>query len=172
MEDALQLLPHARPVFALKIEGVDVLIFLGRVFGVLDRAVRPLAEPVLVLAHVGMVGRGLEGDVQRDGEIELFGCCDKALEVLQSAQARQNGLVAAFLPRRWPRGCRDRPAALPGLLLRPLRKRAADGMNGRQVDDVEAHLGDIGQALFAIGKGAVLARLLPPWSGERIRTMR
>ena len=51
-EDALQLFPQAAPVFALEIEGINVLIFLRRILGILNRAVGPLLEPRLVrLSH-------------------------------------------------------------------------------------------------------------------------
>ena len=68
-----------------------------------------------------------------------------------------NALVAALGRADGPR-----TAAIAGLGFRRVvaafAERDADGMNGRQVDHVEAHLGDVGQALFAIGEGAVLGR--------------
>src|SRR5438105_13166036 len=67
LEDALQLLPQPAPVAGLKVERVDVLVFFGRVLGILDGAIGPLLEPLRVLAHIRMVGRALERDVQRNG---------------------------------------------------------------------------------------------------------
>ncbi len=51
-----QALPQRRPVLGLEVERVDVLVFLGRVLGVLDTAVGALAEPCRVLAYPRMVG--------------------------------------------------------------------------------------------------------------------
>ena len=65
-EDAFQLFPHPGPVFAFKIEGIDVLVFLRRILGVLNRAIGPLLEPGLVLVYIRMVRRDLECDVKRD----------------------------------------------------------------------------------------------------------
>ena len=36
-----------------------------------------------------------------------------------------------------------------------LAEGGADGMDGRQVEDVEAHGGDLGQKEFDVGEGAV-----------------
>ena len=41
------------------------------------------------------------------------------------------------------------------VLLGPLRKARADGVDGRQVEDVEAHGGDVGSRSFDVGEGAV-----------------
>ena len=97
VEDGLQLLPHPVPVFALEIEGINVLIFLGRILRVLNRAVGPLLEPVLVLLHVGMIGRRLERNVQRDGQIRArFAFATKLLKSVHRAQIRMNRFVPAF----------------------------------------------------------------------------
>ena len=65
-EDIAEGLPEAAPVGGFEVEGVDVLIFLRRVFGVLDGAVGADDEPVGMLGDPGMVGRALEGDVERE----------------------------------------------------------------------------------------------------------
>ncbi len=41
---------------ACKVERVDVLVFLGRIFRELDRAIRAVIEPVGMLGDVGMIG--------------------------------------------------------------------------------------------------------------------
>src|SRR5262249_22048752 len=61
LDYALELLPERAPLLSIEVEGVDVLVLLGWVLGVLDGAVGPGAEPLRVLAHVGVVGRDLEG---------------------------------------------------------------------------------------------------------------
>ena len=56
------------------------------------------------------------------------------------------------------------------IVVGPFAKHSPDGMNRRQVDDVEAHLRDVGQPFLAIGECAVRSRLSALWSGEKIRT--
>ena len=68
LEDRAQLVPQALPVLGLEVERVDVLVLLRRVLGVLDRAVGALAEPGRVLRDERVVGRDLEGDVERDAD--------------------------------------------------------------------------------------------------------
>ena len=71
LDHALQFLPQRLPVLALEIEGIDVLVFLRRILGVLDAAVRPVAEPLGMLLDVGVIRRALEGDVQRHFDAQL-----------------------------------------------------------------------------------------------------
>ncbi len=78
-----------------KLMRVDVLVLLGRVFGVLDGAVRPDLEPVRVLTDPGVVGRALEGDVEGDVDAEAVGGGDHFREVGEGAEFVQDGLVAA-----------------------------------------------------------------------------
>jgi len=55
LEDAAQLVPEAAPVGRLEVEGVDVLILLGGILGVLDGAVGTVEEPVGVLGDPRVV---------------------------------------------------------------------------------------------------------------------
>ena len=55
-EDALQLLPQTSGILAVEVEWIDVLVFLRWVFGVLDRPVRPVAEPFRMFTHPGVIG--------------------------------------------------------------------------------------------------------------------
>src|SRR5262249_22382058 len=124
--DAQELPPQRLPVVALEVEGVDVLILLGRVLGVLDGAVGPVAEPPGVLADVGVVGGALKGDFQGDVDAVLAGGGDQTVEVGQGAQLRVDGLVPAL-------GAADGPGAAgvarPGRqgVVRALAEGAADG---------------------------------------------
>ena len=137
---------------------VDVLILLGRVLGVLDGAVGPLPEPLGMLADVGMIGRALEGDVERDLDALPGGFRDQVLEILERAEGGMDGLVAALLGADGP-GAADVVGLRGGVVVAALAKAAADGVNGRQVEHVEAHFGDVGQAGFAVPEGAMRARL-------------
>ena len=63
-EDVIEGLPEAAPVCGFEVERVDVLIFLWRVFGVLDGAVGTDDEPFGMLFNPGMVWGALEGNVE------------------------------------------------------------------------------------------------------------
>ena len=43
-------------------------------------------EPRFVFRHVGMVGRGLEGDVERDGDVVSFAASRRSVEVVDRAE--------------------------------------------------------------------------------------
>ena len=45
LEDVVEGVPEAAPVGGLEVEGIDVLIFFGGIFGVLDGAVGTVGEP-------------------------------------------------------------------------------------------------------------------------------
>ena len=59
----LQRLPQAAPVLGVEVDVVDVLVLLGRVLGVLQRAVGAAVEPLRVLGEPRVVGRALDGEV-------------------------------------------------------------------------------------------------------------
>ena len=65
-------------------------------------------------------------------------------------------------------GLPQSPGWASGLVVAALAEDDADGMDGREIDHVEAHLGDVGQALFAIGEGAVLAGLGRGGAGKEL----
>src|SRR5690606_37531597 len=80
-EHPAQLVPQRLPRVRFEIEGIDVLILLRWILGVLDRAVRPSLEPLRVLANVRVVRRALEGDVERDLHAALTRARDQPREV-------------------------------------------------------------------------------------------
>ena len=104
-----------------------------------------MPEPFRMLRDVGMVGRGLERDVERDLELLRPRRPDEPVEIRERAEARIDGRVAAGRGADRPGAARDRPRSGVSVLLRPLRKLRADRMDRRQVDDVEAHRRDVGQ---------------------------
>src|SRR6185436_6977795 len=77
-------------------------------------------------------------------------------KVLESPQIGMDRLVPPLL-----RADRPRAADVAGLrahgIVRALARRHADGMDGREVEDVEAHLRDLWQALDHVAEGAVRA---------------
>ena len=104
LEDALDLVPQRRPVRRCEVERVDVLVFLGRILGVLNAAVRPPPEPFRVLLHIGMIGCALQRDIERDLDAELPHRGDQVPEIRGLAQRGMNRLVAALFRA-------DRPGA-------------------------------------------------------------
>ena len=70
--------------------------FFGRIFRIAHRAVRPALEPLRMLLQPGMIGRALHGEVERDLHAERSAGRDELAEILQRAQFRMHGVVAAF----------------------------------------------------------------------------
>src|SRR5262249_25254442 len=64
LEHALQFFPQCAPTGGFKIQRIDVLIFFGGIFRVLDGTVGSGAEPLRMLTNVGVIGRALKGNVQ------------------------------------------------------------------------------------------------------------
>src|SRR5919197_3727017 len=82
-ENAFEFLPECLPMLCLKVKGVDVLIFLGRIFGVLHGAIRAPPEPLRVLPYIGMIRGALEGDVESYLYSILLGFGNQAPEIVQ-----------------------------------------------------------------------------------------
>ena len=156
IDDALEFAPQPLPVFALEIEGIDILVFLGRIFGVLDAAVRTMPEPLRMLAHVRMVRRTLESDVQGDRDSLFARRAHQPAEILAASQPGMDFAVSAV-------GRADGPetAGIAGsgveTIVAPLAESLADRMDRRQIEHVEAHRRDTGQPLDDGGQGSVLA---------------
>ncbi len=92
----------------VEVDRVDVLVLLRRVLGVGDGAVGPGGEPLRVLLHPRVIGRGLQGQVQRDLHAELAGPAHERVEVLERAQVRVDRVVAAVRRSRSPTASRGR----------------------------------------------------------------
>src|SRR5262249_23818165 len=58
-DNGLQLLPERFPLLRTELERVNVLIFLRRIFRVLNRSVRTPSKPFRMLPHIWMVRRVL-----------------------------------------------------------------------------------------------------------------
>src|SRR2546421_11724070 len=100
-----------------------------------------------MLPEPGMIGRGLDREVQTDVDSELGRLGGEGLELVDRAQVRVDRVVAARLvadrPRRtgilWPGHERVVAALAVGV---------ADGVNRGQVEDVEAERGQVRQPLL------------------------
>src|SRR5262249_22662326 len=149
--DALEFLPERTPVLTLEIEGIDVLILLGRVFGIPNGAVLAMAEPLRMLTNVGVVGRALKGEVERDLDPPDLSFPLQGVKISKSAQGRVYCLGAA---KRRP----DCPGAawVSGLevggIVFAFTVCRADRVDRRQIEDIEAHPGDVRQASDDVGK--------------------
>ena len=143
-DDVEQRLPQPAPVLGVPVDVVDVLVLLGRVLGVLQRAVGAAVEPLGVLGEPRVVGRALDGEVERDVDAVLARGRDQRVEVLDRAEVGVERVVAAALVvADRPRASRGRPGRRSSALLRPLRFVLADRVDRRQVEDVEAELGEL-----------------------------
>ena len=63
IDDAFEFFPEFLPFFGFEVERINVFIFLGWVFGILDGAIRTQAKPFGVFMDTGMVRRTLEGQI-------------------------------------------------------------------------------------------------------------
>ena len=84
-----------------------------------------------MLAHLGVVGRALERDVERDLEAVLGRLRDQVGESLRACRARAGWRCGRPPRRRWPTGCRHRRARRPARCSCPCAARGrSDGSAG------------------------------------------
>ena len=156
-DDVEPRLPELAPGVRVPVEVVDVLVALGRVLGVLERAVGALLEPLGVLLEPRVVGRGVQREVERDVHAVLARRRAQGADVLLRAELGVDGVVAALLAAD-----RVRRAGVVGAggqrVVAALAGCDADRVDGREVEDVEAELGD---------RGDLLLDLLEPAPGAR-----
>ena len=163
-DDVAPRLPQLAPGRRVPVEVVDVLVALGRVLGVLERAVGALLEPLRVVLEPRVVGRGVEREVERDVHPVLARRGGERADVVHRAELGVDGVVAALLAAD-----RVRRAGVVRAggerVVAALARLDADRVDGREVEDVEAELGDRGDLL--------LDRLEPaPASAGTARTRR
>ena len=94
--DIAQFRPQPLAVGVVEIDVDDVLVFLRRVLGEFDRPVGAVLEPLLVLAHPGVVGGALDREIERDLHAALGGGGDKAAEIGERAEIGIHRRVAAL----------------------------------------------------------------------------
>src|SRR5688572_21637300 len=155
-EHALQLLPQAFPRRRLEVEGIDVLVLLRRVLGVLHGAVGPRAEPFPMLFDVRVIGRGLESDIERYVDVSFLRLGDEKTKILERAELWVYRLVAALRRADGPRAADVARVRRNGVVL-SLARGVADGVYRREVEDVEAHFLHVRQALDHVAEAAVPA---------------
>ncbi len=132
-------------------------------------------EPLRVLGHPRVVRRGLQGQVERDLHALLAGRRDEVVEVLERAQLRVDRVVPALVGADRP-GRSDVLGAGHQRVVPALAVDLADRVDRRQVDHVEAELGDLRQPAGRVleravpGRGAVRRRSPRPPSAGTART--
>src|SRR5690606_12361858 len=157
LEHAFELPPQRLPLVGFEIERDDVLVLLRRVLRVLDAPVGPPPKPTRMSADIGVIGRALERDVERDLEPEAASLGRELAKILERAERRMNVLVTALLRADRPRRARIVRAGHERVV-RALPLRSADRMDRRQIDDVEAEAGDVRQTLArALERAVTLA---------------
>src|SRR5215472_15629131 len=95
-ENALQFFPQLTPARALEVDWVDVLVLFGRIFRILNRAVRTLDEPFGVLLHIRVVGCALQSDIERHLQAVFARFGNVSSEILERSKRRVDGFVAAL----------------------------------------------------------------------------
>ncbi|MNH02735.1 hypothetical protein D3C79_619800 [compost metagenome] len=148
----------------IEIDVDDVLVLFRRVFSVADGAVRAPAEPARVLLEPGVVLGALDGEIEGNFQAVFRRCGHQTAEVIAVAQLRVNGLVAAFRAADGIRAARVARLGLEGVVA-ALAMLHADGVDGREVQDVEAHVADHRQPFVHVVEGAVALRVV----GHRAR---
>ena len=126
-----------------KVDRIDVLVLLGRVLGVGDRAVRTPVEPLGVVPDPRVVRRAVQRVVEGDFHPVTGRRPHQVVEIVERAELGVERGVPAFLGAdgpgapRVPRPGRER-------VVPPFAERVADGVNGRQVEDIEAQVSQPG----------------------------
>ena len=116
---------------------------------------------------VRVVRRALEGDVEGD--------VDPVPRAAASRRSKSSSVPRAGWTAVCPPSGPPMAHGLPGSfgpggerVVRPLAEGPADRVDRRQVEDVEAHAGDVGQALLHVAEGAVPAGLGGRRAGEEL----
>src|SRR6266566_4525967 len=162
--DVAQRLPKPFVVGSVQVRIDDVLILFWRVFGILDRAVGSAPEPFRMLREPGMVGRALDGKVERDFHAVLRAGAHQAPTILERPKLGVYGVVAALGGADGIWTARIAGFAMERIVA-ALAVDAADRMDGSQIKYIETHRADVVQSIDTIVKGAVFAghRRLTAW---------
>src|SRR5215475_9310926 len=81
-----QFFPERLPIVTAKIERINILVLLRRIFGVLNRSVRSMAKPLRMFFDVGMIGRTLKGNVECDVDSSLGRGRDERSKIIERAK--------------------------------------------------------------------------------------
>src|SRR5687768_9494596 len=112
-----------------------------------------------MLSDIGMVGRALEGDIQRYLQVEFAGPLHQRAKIVQRSQLRMDRFMAALFGTDRPWASDIVRVRCEGAVL-SLPISAPDRMDRRKVKNVETHLCDSGQPALNVLERAVNARLV------------
>src|SRR5690554_4285152 len=101
-----------------------------------------------------MVRRTLYGEIQGDLEVVATRAGEQVLELLQGAELRMDGGMAAMLRADRIRASRIPRAGLQGIVF-AFSMRQPDGMDGRKIQHIEAHVPNRGQPRDHIAKAPI-----------------
>ena len=136
----------ARQPGRVEVHVVDVLVALRRILGVLQRPVGAAVEPLRMLGQPRVIGRALDREVERDLEPAALAAATIASKSPERAELGVERVVAAVLradrPGRADVAGRRVLGVVPALAV-----RHADRVHRREVDDVEAEVGELRQHL-------------------------
>ena len=140
-------------LIGVEIDIDDVFIFLRRIFRVAHRAVRPPPEPFRMLFEPRMVGRALHGEIERQLHA-VFG--DRGAQLPKVVEGTESGVdrgmpAFAAADRIWAADV----VRLGAHVVLALAVGAADGMDRRQIEHVEAHVAERRQPADNVGERAV-----------------
>src|SRR5258708_33833996 len=87
-DDPFHLIPQLSPIFVVEINRINVLIFFWRILGIFDRAVRTMEKPFGVVANVRVIGRTIDGKVERHLHPSASYLAYEPIEILQGPELR------------------------------------------------------------------------------------
>src|SRR5260370_40542795 len=149
--------PRPFVVGPVKVGIDDIFVLFWRVFRILDRTIGFAPEPLRMLREPGMVGRALDGKVERDFQSMLRAGPHQATEIVERPKLGMYGIVAA-LGRADGIGAARIAGFATERVIAALAVDAADRMDWSQIKHIEAQRGDVGQSIDTSVKSAVLTR--------------
>ena len=109
-DDVAERPPEGAATGRVEVDVVDVLVALRRVLGVLQGAVGAAVEPLRMLGQPRVIGRALDGEVERDLESCRLRRGDHGVEVVRACRARGSARRDRPPSTRSPRASRRRRA--------------------------------------------------------------
>ena len=112
-----------------------------------------------MLGHPRMVGRRLEGHIDGHFDTPRRGGGHEVAESPRACRAPDGSHVCPPSTAPMAQGLPGSPLGRVGRTVASLAARPSDGMDRRQVEDVEPHVGHVGQLRPHVGERAVARRL-------------
>ena len=162
-----ELTPEVLPIIAVEVDRVDVLILLWRIFSITNGAIRPLVKPIGMIFDVRVIRRAVDREIQRDFKTALLRLTHQPNKILNSAQRRLNRLVPTSLATDGPRRPHVILIGYQGIVL-ALAIRETNGVNGREINHIEAHVLRVIKTGYTIPKSAVFVSTTESVAGEEL----